>query len=64
MVARIDPRGMWGITHSTVSDSVMNYNVKLWMNVDDSGGTITDETDCSLQPFDMMAIYALYQTVD
>ena len=40
-------------SHSTVADSVMNYD----------GRVGTYEPDCSPHPLDIMAIYALYQTV-
>ena len=45
--------GLEEMSHPTISDSVMNY----W----EYGIT---EPDCSPHPFDIMAFYALYQTVN
>ena len=42
--------------HPSIPDSVMNYD---HMIVD-----VTDEPDCSPHPFDVLAIYALYQGVN
>ena len=41
------------MAHPTIPDSVMNY-----VNF------TRTEPDCSPHPFDIMIIYALYQTVD
>ena len=49
--------------HSTIQDSVMNYD----KNIPDNhlpDGTVQEEKDCAPHPFDIMAIYALYQGVD
>ena len=43
------------VAHPDIPDSVLNYDPKV-----DAGHT---EPDCSLHPFDVLAIYALYQTV-
>ena len=49
--------------HSTIQDSVMNYDAGIPENrLPD--GTIREEKDCAPHPFDIMAIYALYQGVD
>ena len=40
--------------HALVTDSVMNYNQVLGVN----------EPDCSPYPLDIMAVYAIYQTLD
>ena len=42
--------------HPSIPDAVMNYNSKI------SGAS--NEQDCSPHPFDILAIWALYQTVD
>ncbi len=49
--------------HSTIPDSVMNYDDEIRENqlLD---GTIRQEKDCAPHPFDIMAIYALYQGAD
>ena len=49
------------ISHPTIPDSVMNYDweVPSWAYL-----LAIDEPDCSPLPFDIMIIYALYQTVD
>ncbi len=44
------------ISHPTIPDSVLNYDKYV------RGGI--EEADCSPHPFDIMIIYALYQTVD
>ena len=46
-------RGRYVMAHPTIPDSVMNY-----VNF------TRTEPDCSPHPFDIMIIYALYQTVD
>ena len=43
----------WKVAHSMVLESVMNYD----------GETEVPEPDCSPHPLDIMAIYALYQTL-
>ena len=57
--------------HPTIPDSVMNYDDH-WDKVDmrwishirhPESGAGFSESDCSPHPFDVMAIYALYQTV-
>ena len=42
--------------HPSIPDAVMNYNRRV--------PEIGDEPDCSPHPFDILAIYALYQTVE
>ena len=46
-------REIYEASHPTVADSVMNYNSE----------TGVSEPDCSPHPFDVLAIYAAYQTV-
>ncbi len=41
--------------HPSIPDSAMNYDSKIL--------AIVDEPDCFPHPFDILAIYALYQTV-
>ena len=48
--------GLYERSHPTIADSVMNY--------DDEVAQIADEPDCSPHPFDILAMYALYQKVD
>ncbi len=43
-----------GLDHPEIPDFIMNHNGIVGVN----------EPDCSPHPFDIMAIYALYQTVD
>ena len=45
------PAMVYEASHPAVTDSVMNYDGR------------KDEPDCSPHPLDIMAIYALYQTV-
>ena len=45
-------RGRYVMAHPTIPDSVMNY-----VNF------TRTEPDCSPYPFDVMAIYALYQNI-
>ena len=44
------------ISHPTIHDSVLNYDKYV------RGGI--EEADCSPHPFDILAIYALYQSED
>ena len=62
-----------GKAHPTVADSVMNYDFtlhKVYTEIssikDDpmNGGVNFDEPDCSPHPFDIMAVYAIYQTLE
>ena len=46
------PFDQYVISHPTITDSVMNYE-----------GQTVDEPDCSPHPFDVMAIYAIYQNL-
>ena len=54
-------RQSYEMAHATIPDSVMNYDweVPSWAYL-----LAIDEPDCSPHPFDIMIIYALYQTVD
>ena len=53
--------------HPSVPDAVMNYDKRV-LSVDDDetddDESSEDEPDCSPHPFDILAIWALYQTVD
>ena len=49
-----DERSIYVMAHPTIADSVMNYDEQ----------THVEEPDCSPHPFDILAIQALYQTVD
>ena len=60
-VARGD---IYGMAHPTIPDSVMNYDDKADENLTAAGTHIRFEPDCAPQPFDLMALYALYQTVE
>ena len=50
------------IAHPTIPDSVLNYDDKL-LNYYPAVGANFEEPDCSPHPFDIAAIYALYQWV-
>ena len=62
-LALTSKRQSYEMSHPTVYDSVMNYDNELWANRDSNGVVIRDEPDCSPHPFDIMAIFALYQTI-
>ena len=50
-----------------IPDSVMNYDHEipsLYEDGDVNGNEYLGEHDCSPHPFDILAIYALYQTVE
>ena len=51
----LSDRQGYAISHPTISDSVLNYDKYV------RGGI--EEADCSPYPFDVMAIYALYQNI-
>ena len=46
----------YDVAHPTIPDSVTNYDGEV--------AQIGDEHDCSPHPFDVMALEALYQTVN
>ena len=50
-------------SHSTIPDSVMNYDTNVPANRNSMGQFTRDEPDCSPHPFDILAIYALYQSL-
>ena len=52
----VTERGRYVMAHPTIPDSVMNYDARVRRDL--------AEPDCSPYPFDVMIIYALYQTVD
>ncbi len=45
------------MAHPAIPDSVMNYNHEVPVF------QVSEEPDCSPHPFDVMALFALYQTV-
>ena len=49
------------MSHPTIPDSTMNYDSRVRRN--HVSGIVRFEPDCSPHPFDLMALYALYQTV-
>ncbi len=59
----INPWEFYARDHSTIQDSVMNYD-ELIPDNKLTDGTYRDEMDCAPHPFDIMAIYALYQGVN
>lgn len=50
------PKEFYKRAHPYIPDAVMNY--------DDRINDVSDEPDCSPHPFDILAIWALYQAVD
>ncbi len=56
-------RQRYEMAHPTIPDVVLNYDYEVPANFDNNGDR-REEADCSPHPFDIMAIYALYQTVD
>ena len=58
--------------HPSIPDAVMNYDTRFPENYDPNhvnddgtrGKVLRPEANCSPNPFDILAIYALYQTVD
>ena len=61
-------RAHFEMSHPTLPESVLNYDSQVphfWSNgIAGSGTRVGWEPDCSPHPFDIMALYALYQTVD
>ena len=51
------------VAHPTIPDSVMNYDDEIGQLRERYKPDQPDEPDCSPHPFDVMAIYALYQNV-
>ena len=53
--------GSYDISHPTIPDAVMNYDDEMpdWVPSTYS----KNEPDCFPHPFDIMAVYALYQTL-
>ena len=62
--ALLSERGRYEMAHPTIPDSVLNYDDEIPENVDDAGKVIRPEPDCSPYPLDILALNALYQTVD
>ena len=58
LYAPINDRPIYVLGHPTISEAVMNYDYMV-----DLPATETDEPDCYPQPFDVLAITALYQTL-
>ena len=56
LISLLDDDPQYRRAHPSIPDAVMNYNSKI------SG--VSNEPDCSPHPFDILAIWALYQTVD
>ena len=52
----------YDVAHSTIPDSVLNYD-KYVHDYFPEVSDIFTEPDCSPHPFDLLAIYALYQNV-
>ena len=53
------------MSHPTIPESVMNYDDKVSENQNPvTGDFIRAEPDCAAYPFDLMALHALYQTVE
>ena len=53
------------MSHPTIPESVMNYDYEVSDNHDPvTGDFIRTEPNCAPYPFDLMALHALYQTVE
>ena len=60
-------QGRYNMAHPNIPDIVMNYDHEVIENFTDNDfakGQDRWEADCSPHPFDILAIYALYQTVE
>ena len=59
---------IYKVSHPTIPDSVMNYDHRVLENYDPDANEgdrwKRHEPDCYPQPFGIMALWALYQTVD
>ena len=63
IVIRPFARDTYTASHSSTPDSVMNYDERIGSNLDPDTQEFTrKEPDCSPYPFDITAIYALYQS--
>ena len=51
------------MSHAITADSVMNYDSETPENYEGTN-FVRSEPDCAPHPLDLLAIYALYQTVD
>ena len=63
----ITDRAQYELAHPTIADAVLNYDKNVRqnrMNNDSTMPQVRWEPDCSPRPFDIMALYALYQTVN
>ena len=59
------PADTYSMSHPTIPDSVLNYDDKVKWDYDESSEEwerVENEPGCSPYPFDVMALYALYQT--
>ena len=60
-------RGQYEMSHPTLPDSAMNYDVEIphfWdSGITRQGNQLAYEPDCSPHPFDILALYSLYQNV-
>lgn len=50
------------MAHPTIADVVLNYDEEIPQNLT-GDGKVRDEPDCEPHPFDILAVWALYQTV-
>ena len=61
-----DDQAKYDMAHPDISDAVLNYDKQVGENYGRGGLGTTEyhrEPDCSPHSFDILAIYALYQTV-
>ena len=58
------PTGGYEMAHAIAADTVMNYDYEAPQNHDPMGNRVRAEPDCAPHPLDLLAIHALYQTVD
>ena len=60
-------RALYEMAHLTIADAVLNYDENVRQNRMNNDLKMPQnrwEPDCSPHPFDIMALYALYQTVN
>ena len=56
------PTDGYTMSHPTIADSVMNYDKRAMLDYSGEDETrVYNEPGCSPHPFDVMALYALYQ---
>ena len=56
--------GGYEMAHAIAADTVMNYDHEAPQNHNPMGNRVRAEPDCAPHPLDLLAIHALYQTVD